>query len=528
MHHRALQPHRHSLLFILVLASGGLLPRPAAAEVPANGWVVWTSNRDQGHNESFRCRADGSEVIQLTKTGSTYPIWSPDGRFIAYRDAGDQTHLMRPDGSNDRLIGGWHLFWMHDNAGLAMLNGDDGFILDPDTGTQTPFFKRSDFVEFQSTLTNFYALTHDRRYMMIGSGIYDYGYTGSNGSFQQPYSISLVDMLDMRQIYMVHLGCWGFTPPAGNFVYHIRGDGPTWPDIYRLNLADIMTLSSYEPEVAFPDPDWGHEYHPQVSNDNQWLVYMTSQGCHWDYSCNNEIFIHRLGSGTTSRTQVTYDDSFDAFPSIFIGTPWTPTDPPRLVLSPNRITFFARNASLPAPRTVLAKSSAADSPAVSAVTATTSAGWLDATVVGNTITVGLRAGHVWRGRCQANVTVTVPGLLGSPAEIPVIVDADDTFPAAPAGHDGGTIDVGMSSIDGSSFDGSTIDGNTIDAPIPSDVPIDALEPGISLDGGSTPTQPSSGDSGCGCSLGRPSRDLGAGALLLLLAILWRCRRRAAT
>jgi hypothetical protein len=518
----------------LIFASISLVPRPWAGEVPANGWVVWTSTRAGGNAETFRCRADGTEVTQLTKTGGTYPIWSPDGRWIAYRDTGDQTHLMRPDGSNDRLIGGWHLFWMHDNAGLAMLDGDNGYVLDPDTGDQTPLFKRSEFTEFANTLTHFYAMTHDRRYMFTGTGIYDYGFTGANGTFTQGYSAVLLDMLDKRKIYLVGLGCWPFTPPAGDMVYHINGGGPTWPDIYRMNLADILTRSSYEPEVAHPDPDWGHEYHPQISQDNQWMVYMASQGCHWDWNCNNEIFIHKIGSDSTSRTQVTNDPSFDAFPSIYVGTPWTATDAPRLVLSPNKITFFARNAAVPAPRTALAKSSAADKPGVSGVTATTSASWLDAVVEDNKITVSVRPGQVWQGRCRGTVSVTVPGLENSPGLIQVLLDADETFAVAPIPNV--PLDAGVVDADGTIIDAN---GRLLDAPMVSidasfglaqDVPpCDTLAP--SIDAGPSPTidvtpPGKQGGGGCSCSLARSTERSGA-FLLFLLALVFRRPSRAA-
>ena len=524
----------------MFLTSVALVPRVSADEVPADGWVVWTSTRAGGNAESFRCRADGSEVTQLTTTGGTYPIWSPDGRWIAYRDNGDLTHLMRPDGSNDRLIGGWHLFWMHDNAGLAMLDGDNAYVLDPDTGDTTPLFQRSEFTEFANTLTQFYAMTHDRRYMFVGTGIYDYGFTGANGTFTQGYSAVLIDMLDKRKIYLVGLGCWPFTPPAGDIVYHIRGDGPTWPDIYHMNLADLLTRSSYGPEVAYPDPDWGHEYHPQISQDNQWMVYMASQGCHWDWNCNNEIFIHKIGSGSTSRTQVTYDDSFDAFPSIFVGTPWTASSPPRLVLSPNKLTFFARNGATPEAKTVLAKSSAADSPAVSSVTVSTSASWFDATVVGNKLTVSVRPGQVWQGRCLGTVSVTVPGLEGSPGLVQVVLDADDSFPVAPVPTvwlDAGVIDADGTVIDA---DGTAIDANRtlLDAPLVSidaasvlaqDVPpCDAVVP--TVDAGPTtivtpPGKPGSG--GCSCSLASAHERRG-GLLLFLLALLLARPRRAGT
>jgi hypothetical protein len=515
-----------SLALVSNLLAGDGSADGAAGDVPADGWIVWTSVRDGGHAESFRCRADGTEVTQLTKTGGTYPIWSPDGRWIAYRDNGDMTHLMRPDGSGNRLIGGWHLFWMHDNAGLAMLDGDDGYVLDPDTGDKTPLFKRSEFVEFQNTLTHFYAMTHDRRYMFVGTGVYDYGFTGANGTFQQGYSAVLVDMLDKRKIYMVGLGCWPFTPPAGDRVYHIRGDGPTWPDIYRMNLADLLTRSSYEAEVSYPDPDWGHEYHPQVSNDNQWLVYMASQGCHWDWSCNNEIFIHKLGTDSKSRIQVTYDDSFDAFPSIYVGTPWTPTDPARLVLSPNKITFFARNASVPATRTVLAKSSAPDGAGVTSVTVATSASWLDASVDGNKITVGVRAGQVFRGRCQATLSVTVPGLEGSPGLIPIVLDADDSFAVAPSvSYDAGAIDADPSGLDGGTVSIDAASDLAVDTPVPCEAYIPPMDapPGTDT---SPASKPAGG--GCGCSLGQSPKPAGAFVFFLLAFLIRRSRRTAAS
>jgi len=508
-------------------AAGNASGDGSVGDVPADGWIVWTSLRDGGRAESFRCRADGSEVTQLTKTGGTNPIWSPDARWIAYHDTASLTHLMRPDGSDNRLIGAWHIAWMHDNAGLLMLDGDDGYILDPDTGDKTPLFKASEFTEFQNTLTNYYDMTHDRRYMMVGTGLYDYGFTGSNGTFTQGYSAVIIDMLDKRKIYMFGLGCWPFTPPAGDLVYHIRGDNPTWPDIYRMNLADLLTRSSYAPEVDYPDPDWGHEYHPQISQDNQWLVYMASQGCHWDYSCNNEIFIHKLGTDSKSRTQVTYDPSFDAFPSIHIGTPWTATDPARLVLSPNKITFFARNASVPAPRTVLAKSSAPDGAGVTSVAVATSANWLDATVDGNKITVSVRAGQVWRGRCQTTLSVTVPGLLDSPGVIPIVLDADDSFPVAPissVSYDASVIDADNSGLDGGAISIDSASDLAVDTPIPCDVDIP------SVDGSpvaNTPPASKQTGGGCGCSLGRSPKSTSAFVLFLLAFLIRRPRRSAA-
>jgi MYXO-CTERM domain-containing protein len=309
-------------------------------------------------------------------------------------------------------------------------------------------------------------------------------------------------------------------------IYHINGAAPTWPDIYRMNLADLVTRSSYEPEVAHADADWGHEYHPQVSNDNQWMVYMASQGCHWDWNCNNEIFIHKIGTDANSRVRVTYDEAFDAFPSIYVGTPWTATAPAQLVLSPNKLTFFARNGVPPAARTVLAKSSADGNPSVSGVTVSASAGWLDAAVVGNRITVSVRPGQVFRGRCATTVSVAVPGLAGSPGTVQVVLDADDSFPPSPVLLDGGVIDAAGADdaplgVDGGLLGLDAATGGGFDAPL-----CDTLVP--TVDAGATlavpPTQDGS-DGGCGCSLGSAtSAKSGLLAGLLGLLLVWRARR----
>jgi hypothetical protein len=203
-----------------------------------------------------------------------------------------------------------------------------------------------------------------------------------------------------------------------------------------------------------------------------------------------------------------------------------------LVLSPSKITFFARNAAVPAPRTALAKSSAADKPGVSGVTATTSASWLDAVVEGNKITVSVRPGQVWQGKCRGTVSVTAPGLEGSPGLIQVMLDADETFPAAPI--PAVPLDAGVVDADGTIIDAN---GSLLDAPMVSidassglaqDVPpCDTFAP--SIDAGPTidVTPPSKqGGSGCSCSFARSTERSGA-FLLLSLALLLRRPSRAA-
>jgi hypothetical protein len=477
-----------------------LLAMPVQAQQPpADALVIFSSNRADGRMETYRSRVDGSEVKRLSFTGGTFSTVSPDGRWVQYRNDSNEVFFTRPDGSEtQKLPETWALFWLKDNSGFVLAQGDQVYLYDPDAKQKTPLFKLSDFSEFNGTLFHPYAMTHDNRYLFVGSDMYQNGFTGANGTFQQNYSAILIDLLDKRKIYMVGFGCWPFTPPEGDIIYHIRGDmkgeTPTWPDVYRMNLADLDSHKSYEPELTYPDADWGHEYHPHISNDNKWLIYMTSNGCHWDYSCNNEIFLHALGSGPKERIRVTNDPSFDGFPDIYIGPQWDPAGPPRVIAAPDRVTFFAREARLPEARTIKIKNGGAGSIAAlgaATVAVDPPAAWLDAQISGGTLVVKPRDGLVIRGKHRATVRLTVEGAAG-PTLIPIALDADDSFPQAMAPADAGA-----------------------------DAGVDAAS------GGASPAPAKSSGGGCSYGMGAsamPAAMVG-GLMLAALAIARRRRRR---
>jgi hypothetical protein len=409
------------------------IPRPARADVPENGWVIWMSNRADGRGEIYRSRADGSEIKRLTDQGGIYPNWSPDGRWISYQTEAGEVFFMRPDGSEKRKLSapapeGAPPFWLHDNSGLVHREPDGNvFVVDPDTMEKTLLFKISEFPN-RGGLFHLYSMTHDNRYLFVASDIFLNGLTVSNGTYKLGYSAVLIDLLDHKKYYLVGPGCWPFTPPEGNLVYHINGDRPTWPDIYRMNLADLQTRSSYEAEVAHPDADWGHEYHPRISNDNKWVIYMTSNGCHWDPYCNNEIFIHRLGTPPSERTQVTHDESFDAFPGLYVGPLWAPSAAPRPLVTPNRLMFYARGGVAPAAQALKVKNGGGGALGAAKAVVDPPVGWLDVQPAKGGFAVSMRGAGLVRGIHRTTITVTIDGADG-PLVIPVSLDADESFRA---------------------------------------------------------------------------------------------------
>ncbi len=299
--------------------------------VPAGeAWVVWESTRLDGNTSHvFLMKVDpegeqASAPQQLTSEGGRAPMWSPDGRYISFmHPVTEATHVMRADGSDERQVfDGKPLFWIKGGSDdIACSKGNlDVYRVDPATGASELMFRRQDFAHFQKNVMQPGGITHDGRYMVVGTDLYRYGHKGDNGTFTASFAAAIVDLTDKEKVYFFGSGCAPRTPPAGDEVYHVCGDCPTKPDVYRMRLSDLDTRASYEPELAHADEDWGHSYMPRISNDNRWLVYGATTGCHDAWSCDYEIFIHRLRSGQTTRTRMTFSGANDRAPDLFVGT----------------------------------------------------------------------------------------------------------------------------------------------------------------------------------------------------------------
>jgi MYXO-CTERM domain-containing protein len=526
-------------ILLLLLFAGTVPARPAAAASAPDGYVLWQSNRLDARNEVYRARADGSEVTRMTQTGGLLPAWAPDGRWIAFHDDAGTGYLMRPDGSERKTLDGISTgFWLHDNSGIAVTQAGLWYVLDPETLKTTPLIRPEDYPQFAgaSLLPN--SLTHDNRYLLAGTSLYMNGYTGTNGSFTSAFSAVIVDLLHKDKIYFFGSGCWPTSPPAGDLVYHVCGDCPSHPDLYRMNLTDLATRSSYAPEVAHEDPDWGHEYNPRVSNDNQWLAYMASAGCHDGASCDYDVWLHQLGTAPSERLRVTEDPSFDGYPQLFVGPLWQKTSQPRLLLTPWKITFFASADAMPAAQAISMKNSGGGTLGAVSVTTDPAAPWLDAAYDGTgSISVAVRGGAIRRGTSQATVTVTVDGALGSPALVPVTLNADESFPnpdgGVPAilGMDASTEGDFSPAIDAPAIDAPVVDAAIVDAPITAGGPDVTVQSAPSFDAmaadnsASSETAPAKTDGGCACALGGVPAASPLPSLFMLAFVAWTVHRR---
>jgi len=310
------------LLFVSCLCAADIA---AAADVPSNGWVVWASDRESGRHEIYVMKADGTGVMRLTQKGGEFPGWSPDGKWVAYTYTPDRsTHVMRHNGSGDKKVcDGSFRFWMWDGSGLVCGISDSYYVVNPDTGASKLLFKKSDFSQVSSKILNPGGITRDGRYLVGHTDLFRTGFTATNGTFKAYHAAAIFDFTDKSKVYFFGDGCEPTTPPTGSLVYHVCGGGAcgtTHPAPYKMDTGDKATRSSYAPEIAHVDADWGHEYFPRISNDNTWMAYGATTGCHDHDTCDYEIFLHRLGGGNDNRTRITTNSANDQWPHVFVGT----------------------------------------------------------------------------------------------------------------------------------------------------------------------------------------------------------------
>lgn len=122
-----------------------VLPTPQKGVAPGN-IVYMAKEKAEDTWEIYRMRSDGSDPIRLThnNVNDTSPVWSPDGRHIAFvsdRDGNREIYVMNADGNEQinvtlEVAGDWTPAWSPDGQRLAFASLRDGnweiYVMDAD------------------------------------------------------------------------------------------------------------------------------------------------------------------------------------------------------------------------------------------------------------------------------------------------------------------------------------------------------------------------------------------------------------
>jgi hypothetical protein len=411
---------RHPIADLAALAGLLLLASPVVvAAPPADGWIAWSSNRADSRHEIYLMRGGGGDITRITHEGGTHAMWSPDGRWIAYRALNDQAvYIVRWNGAErQQICTGEPYFWMHDNSGLVC--GYNGYVLrvNPETKEQTPLFRMTDFPMLAGAFWfDPGGITHDGRWLLAHTDRFQQGFTATNGTFRAMHAAVVLDLQRPDQLFFFGAGCEPTTTPSGDLIYHVCGTDGTCaspPDIYRMNVNDVANRASYQPEIQRVDGDWGHTYMPRISTDGKWMTYAATQGCHDLGVCDYEIFLHELntsGSPATADQRLTRDPGNDQWPHMYVGPRWG--EGARISLSPTWLRFAAAKGDRPVipPPQVVQVLNDGTGP-LSALTVTNAPDWLavDVNSTANTLAVAVKATALIPGQYQASFEVAAAG-----------------------------------------------------------------------------------------------------------------------
>jgi|GEM_PF-6627442 len=307
---------------LLTMACG--LVGLVAAETP-EGWVVWSSARAGGINTVWRMKADGSGITQLVKTESDYPRFSPDGTWIAY-NAGPDLRLMRPDGSDDKVLAaGYGLnHWFASGTSLCAILGDDDtdrsiWRIEVPSGKATKITDiQKGFARLAGIRASKLSISEDLRWITCMTTRFGKaGYTATNGRKRTSggWAATILDLKNPTDLYYFGDGCQPMLPPWGPLAYHVNNGGGVISEM----TVDDHSLKSHHGITARGEVGWG--YCPSISTDNKWLAYI---GCKdhgkWG-SADYDVYLQPLDkpNDEKARTRLAQDPANDRWPHLYVG-----------------------------------------------------------------------------------------------------------------------------------------------------------------------------------------------------------------
>lgn len=265
----------------------------------ANGKIAFTTSRD-GNQEIYLMNADGSGQTRLTnnRTPDDFPIFSPDGTMIAFRSQDEKGRWwikrMKVDGSDvteitplaaEPPMSPWHeefsMSWSPDGRKIAFQEAGDIFTVDIDGSNRT-------------NLTRHPAIDLEPTWSRDGSRIF---FVSSRVFYLTLHSMK-ADGSDVQELPTAD-EFWDMAPDAARaadkLVFVVRSE-MTVPAIYTAN---VDGTNRQVVERCTDRMCSAHRNQPKWSPDGTKIVFHE-----WEYFSNDtQIFVKALDG--TERVQLT-------------------------------------------------------------------------------------------------------------------------------------------------------------------------------------------------------------------------------
>ena len=290
----------------------------------AAGKIVWSSSR-RGNHDLFVINTDGSGERALTEgdTVDWFPRFSPDGARILFVRS-RKGWVSERDANTD---GKWDLFTISPEGGVATKVADNASWGTWVDGTNILFVRGTKL--FRKNLES------DQEKLLVDSN----GYGELDGALlQQPQispagryiAITLRGSKRETGIWDLEEKTWTRTgdgcqinwTPDGQAVYWVHPTGNGGSRVFKMA---VKGAAAAEPEVSDDERTFidlpgrrSHEYFPQLSGDEQWLVWAATQRGHDHDIADYEVYLWKVNESPENAARLTFHSGNDRWPDIYL------------------------------------------------------------------------------------------------------------------------------------------------------------------------------------------------------------------